>query len=154
MQALFAGRGIDIDQMVARLKHTAENLGLPFTTRTMTYNSRRAQELGKWAEARGRGERFHRLAFEAYFAQGRNLADITVLRALAVDCGMDPAEAEQVLAQGRYAADVDRDWQRAYQLGITAVPTFLANGRSLVGAQPYEAIAHLIVSAGGAAKSH
>ncbi|MBI5064136.1 MAG: DsbA family protein, partial [Desulfatitalea sp.] len=67
---LFAGRGVDIPAVLARLKSTAAGLGLPFTERSMTYNSRRAQELGKWAEESGQGEAFHRRAFEAYFAHG------------------------------------------------------------------------------------
>lgn len=54
----------------ADLKATAAKLGLPFGDRTATCNSRRAQELGKWAEAENRGEPFHRLAFEAYFVKG------------------------------------------------------------------------------------
>ena len=135
--------------MVERLKQTADNLGLPFTRRNMTYNSRRAQELGKWAESQGRGDRFHQLAFEAYFAHGKNIAQLEVLKAMAAEADLDPTAAEMVLAERRYKADVDRDWQRAYEVGITAVPTFQMNGSYLVGAQPYEAIRDLIVNAAG-----
>jgi predicted DsbA family dithiol-disulfide isomerase len=134
----------DIPQVVGRLKKTADSLGLPFASRNMTYNSRRAQELGKWADAEGRGERFHQLAFDAYFAHGKNIARMAVLKALASTAGLDGDAAERVLAEGRYKADVDRDWQRAYEVGITAVPTFQMNDTFLVGAQPYEAIRDLV----------
>jgi hypothetical protein len=40
---------------------------------------------------------------------------------------------------------VDRDWEQAYQAGIKAVPTFVINGRTLVGAQPYAALKNLIL---------
>ena len=43
---LFYGR-IDIDSVLARLEGIAAELELPFGKRTMTYNSRKAQELGK-----------------------------------------------------------------------------------------------------------
>jgi len=130
--------------MIDRLKRTADGLGLPFGTRTMTYNSRRAQELGKWAEAQGSGEAFHKSVFQAYFAQGRNIARMEVLKDLAAGVGLKPEQAEQVLVEGRYAGAVDRDWERSRRMGITAVPTFVYDGRGLVGAQTYEALKALV----------
>lgn len=150
LDELFAGRGVDIPAVLARLKSTADDLGLPFTARSMTYNSRRAQELGKWAEAEGRGETFHRLVFDAYFAHGRNIGHLDVLLELAAAAGLDPLEAQRILDQKRYKAAVDQDWQRSRELGITAVPTFQVQGRRLVGAHPYEAIRDLALAAGAA----
>jgi predicted DsbA family dithiol-disulfide isomerase len=152
LEELFAGRGVDIPAVLARLKSTAAGLGLPFTERNMTYNSRRAQELGKWAEASGLGEAFHRLVFEAYFAHGRNIARLDVLMDLAASAGLDPQAARTVLDQGRYKQAVDLDWQRSHALGITAVPTFQINGRRLVGAQSYEAIRDLAIAVGARPK--
>ena len=43
---------------------------------------------------------------------------------------------------------VDDDWQRSRNAGITGVPTFVCDGRALVGAQPFEAIEQLVVAAG------
>jgi predicted DsbA family dithiol-disulfide isomerase len=40
----------------------------------MTYNSRLAQELGKWVETRGKGDQYHDAVFQAYFVDGKNLA--------------------------------------------------------------------------------
>jgi predicted DsbA family dithiol-disulfide isomerase len=144
LEDLFAGRGLDIARMLAQLKATADSLGLPFGTRTMTYNSRKAQELGKWAEAQGYGEAFHISVFHAYFAQGSNIAEPAVLKDLAALIGLDPGQAEQVLSKGLFAAAVDRDWERSRQMGISAVPTFVCDGRGLVGAQPYEALRELV----------
>ena len=50
----------------------------------------------------------------------------------------------------RFKAAIDADWQRAAALRITAVPTFVANGRGVVGAQPYEVLERLSVIAGAA----
>jgi predicted DsbA family dithiol-disulfide isomerase len=144
LEDLFFGRGLDIPQMIAHLKRTADSLGLPFGTRTMTYNSRRAQELGKWAETQGYGEAFHKSVFQAYFAQGRNIAQPQVLKDLAALVGLDSGQAEQVLSEGRFAEAVDQDWEKSRLAGITAVPTFVCDGRSLVGAQPYEALRDLV----------
>jgi predicted DsbA family dithiol-disulfide isomerase len=147
LEDLFAGRGLDIPRMLAHLQRTADDLDLPFGPRTMTYNSRRAQELSKWAEDQGHGQAFHQSVFQAYFAHGRNIAQTTVLRDLAASAGLDPEQAEQVLAQGRYADAVDRDWEHSRRMGITAVPTFVCKGRGLVGAQSYEALTELVKGA-------
>jgi len=144
LEELFAGRNIDIPAVKARLKQAADELNLPLTDRTMTYNSRRATELGKWAEALGRGDEFHDAAFRAYFAQGLNIAHMAVLKELCQDLGLDPAEAERVLTEGIYKKAVDDDWGYSRMLGVTAVPTFFAAGRSVVGAQPYEMLEKLV----------
>ena len=39
----------------------------------------------------------------------------------------EPREARQVLVTRRCKDAVDADWQRAMQLGVTGVPTFVAN---------------------------
>jgi predicted DsbA family dithiol-disulfide isomerase len=132
--------------MLAHLRQVAHQLGLPFGDRPMTFNSRRAQELGKWAEAAGRGEAFHRAAFHAYFADGLNIALPSVLTGIAADAGLDPDDAHTVIARGSFAEAVDRDWQRSRALGITAVPTFVKNNRKLVGAQTYQDLVRFIAA--------
>jgi predicted DsbA family dithiol-disulfide isomerase len=149
---LFAGRGVDIPQMLMHLKRTAHDLGLPFGERTTTFNSRRAQELGKWAQDQGRAEAFHKEMFRTYFSQGRNIADIRVLKAVASACGLDSDEAEAVLHQGRYQEAVDQDWQRSRQMGITAVPSFHMQGRVLVGAQTFAVLENWVIENSVASK--
>ncbi len=149
LEQLFAGTGKDIPALLAKLKKAAEAEGLAFGDRTHTYNSRRAQELGKWAEEQGQGEAFHRAMFRAYFAHGRNIADYAVLRAEAAALGLDPDEAQRVLAEGAYAAAVDADWDYSRRMDVRAVPTFVMNGRGLVGAVPYQDLLKLVQTAQG-----
>jgi len=130
--------------MLDRLREAAEELGLPVRERTRVYNSRRATELGKWAEAKGRGDAFHEAIFRGYFAEGLNISDVAVLRDVCLRLGLDPGDAERALAQGEYRRAVDDDWDYARRLGVTAVPTFLAAGRAVVGAQPYEVLERLV----------
>lgn len=127
-----------------RLKSVAQAEGLPFGERKMTFNSRRAQELGKWAEEQGKGEAFHQAMFRAYFVDGLNLSDPDVLKRAAESIGLDGARAREVVEQGAYAEAVDRDWAYSRKSLIQAIPSFRANGRTVVGAQPYEALAQLI----------
>ncbi len=85
---LFAGREADIPAMLARLEKVAAEVGLSLARRTRTYNSRRAQELGKWAESLGQGEPFHRAVYHAYFAEGRNIALTDELLRIAESAGL------------------------------------------------------------------
>ena len=106
----------------------------------MTFNSRRSQELGKWAEEQGRGERFHQAVFRAYFADGKNIGDSEVLAAIARSVGLSGRKAREVIESRDFQQAVDDDWNHSRRLGITAVPTFRLNTELLVGAQPTAAL--------------
>lgn len=153
LEELFAGRFIDVDAMMDRLKKTAADLGLPFGDRKKTFNSRLAQELGLWAEAEGKGDLFHLLAFEAYFVHGRNLAARDVLLDLAAQAGLSQEEAGAVLDQRRFREAVDRDWDRSRERRISGVPAFLMGSEILVGAQPYKVLAAMAERNGAVRKT-
>jgi predicted DsbA family dithiol-disulfide isomerase len=144
LQDLFAGRNINIPQMLDHMKQVARELGLPFGDREMTYNSRLAQELGKWAEQKRKGDAFHDAVFKAYFADGLNIAHVNILSDIAKSVGLDAGEAHDMMAGRIFKEAVDNDWARAYESGVTAVPTFLMNGQTLVGAQQYNALANFL----------
>ena len=127
-------------RMMGRLRGIALSLGLPWGDRTRTYNTRRAQELGAWAEERGRGAEFRRGVFLAYFAEGRNIARTGELTRLAGEAGLDPVEAGRVLREGRSGPVVDEAWGRARRLGVSAVPTHAYRGRLEAGYLPREAL--------------
>jgi len=134
--------------MLTRLKEVARTEGLAFGDRKMTYNSRLAQELGKWAEAEGRGQEFHEAVFAAYFADGQNIALPAVLAAAARSAGLPADEALEVVKTRRFKEAVDRDWLRSRQIGVTAVPTFMIDETRLVGAQPYKVLEKFVAEAG------
>ncbi|RMG87206.1 MAG: DsbA family oxidoreductase [Candidatus Dadabacteria bacterium] len=122
LDALFGGR-VDVGAMMARVRSVAEALGLPLGDRTHTFNTRRVQELGLWAEEQGRGDAFRAEAFRAYFAAGRNLADPAVLRDIAGAAGLDPGAADEVVRSGRYAGAREAAWAEARTRAVRAVPT-------------------------------
>ncbi len=130
---------------MARLKKAARDLGLPLGERKKTYNSRLAQELGKWAETKGRGDEFHDAVFRAYFVDGRNIAKSDILVTLAGAAGLSEKDAGEILQSRAFREAVDSDWALCERLGISAVPTFLLDHQSLVGAQPYEALEQLLL---------
>jgi len=142
---LFAGRGVDIEKKLLQLKKVADELGLPWGERKKTYNSRRAQELAKWAESKGKGDEWHDAVFRAYFVEGKNIAKIEELAGLTKSVGLSPDEARIGLQSRSFREAVDADWVRSYQMGITAVPTFVIGRETVVGAQPYAVLEHFLI---------
>ena len=144
LEELFQGRGYDIEEMKQRMSGLMAEENLPYGNRSYTYNSRFAQELAKWGESFPEGEALNLKLFEAYFSEGRNLAEPVVLLEVAEAAGLDRDAAEEMIRKRSFRDAVDADWKRAHELGVTGVPTFVSGNRGLVGAQPYEALVQLI----------
>jgi predicted DsbA family dithiol-disulfide isomerase len=145
---LYAGRNVDPEAMYARMKRLMDAEGLPYGRRTHTYNSRLAQELGKWADTQPSGGAIHDALYRAYFVDARNIGDPEVLVEVAHSAGLSPQQARAVLDERRFKAAVDADWAKSHAYGITGVPTFVADRYGVVGAQPYEVLAQLLDKAG------
>ena len=144
LEELFRGRGYDIKSMKQHMSALMTEENLAYGNRSHTYNSRLAQELAKWGESFPEGEALNLKLFEAYFAEGRNLAEPDVLLDVAEVAGLPLEAAEEVIRQRSFRDAVDTDWKRAHELGVTGVPTFVSGNRGLVGAQTYEAMVQLI----------
>ncbi len=144
LEELFQGRGYDIEEMKQRMSGLMAEENLPYGNRSHTYNSRFAQELAKWGESFPEGEAMNLKLFEAYFAEGRNLAEPVVLLEVAEAAGLDRDAAEEMIRKRSFRDAVDADWKRAHELGVTGVPSFVSGNRGLVGAQPYETLEQLI----------
>lgn len=132
-------------------RQLAEQAGLPYAPHPdRVPNSRRALELSEWARARSPQdhERLHARIMDAYWTEGRDIGDTTVLADLVADVGLDPAEAMEALASGAHAAAVDASTRMAQRAGISAVPAFVLDGRLLVsGAVPHEVLAKAVEQA-------
>ena len=153
LEELFAGRDVDLEAMYTRMKGLMDDEGLPYGRRTHTYNSRLAQELGKWADTSDKGDAFHDAMYRAYFVDARNIGDAEALLEVAEAVGLATDEARQVLETRSFEAAVDADWAKSRDLGVTGVPTFVAGGHGVVGAQPYEALEQLLRQAGTTPKA-
>jgi predicted DsbA family dithiol-disulfide isomerase len=147
LEDLFRGRNVDRKTMNAQMKARMDAEGLPYGERTMTYNSRLAQELGKWADTQPGGEAFHDAMFRAYFVEARDISRPEVLLEIAERVGLPRADASDVLEKRTFKDAVDRDWALSRRYGITGVPTFVAGDRGVVGAQPYEVLEQLVKEA-------
>ena len=70
----------------------------------------------------------------------------------AVELGLDRAAFTRCVDERRFASAVEADVAQARGLGVRSTPTFLINGRPLVGAHPVEAFRSAIDDALAAAR--
>ena len=130
--------------MNVQMKARMDAEGLPYGERTMTYNSRLAQEVGKWADTQPGGEAIHDAMFRAYFVEARNIGDPDVILDIVKQVGLPVDDAREVIEKRTFKDAVDEDWALSRQLGVTGVPTFVAGRYGVVGAQPYETLERLV----------
>jgi len=60
------------------------------------------------------------------------------LKAFAADLTLDTAAFNTCLENGTHSALVAGETESARQLGVRSTPTFVLNGRPVIGAQPFE----------------
>lgn len=101
--------------------------------------ARPAHEAARCAGAAGHYWAYHDRLFEA---QPQFEPDALVR--YAVELGIDREWFAQCLHDRRFAQAVDEDLAQARALGITRTPTFLINGRILVGNHPPETFRSVI----------
>ncbi len=140
--------GLSLEQAEERIEQISRmgrNEGIDFRYATTRYtNTFDALRLTKFAQEKGHDEIVQKL-FEAYFTENLELSDFEVLREIALDCGLDEDEVDEVLESDRYAEDVRADERQAAWLEIHAVPYFVIGGKySLFGAQPKEILEEAI----------
>ena len=148
LEELFASRNVDMEAMYTRMKGLMDEEGLPYGKRSHTYNSRLAQELGKWADTQPGGEAIHDALYRAYFVDAVNVGDVDALLTIAGYVGLDVYAAREVLQSRSFSDAVDADWDLSRRYGVTGVPTFVAAQKAVVGAQPYEVLENFLQEAG------
>ncbi len=144
LSAMFGGRDEDRNARHEQMKARMAAEGLPYGDRAMTYNSRLAQELGKWADTQPGGEALHDAFFRAYFVEARDISSLEVMLDVVKSVGLPVEAAREVIEKRTFKDAVDADWKLSREYGITGVPTFVVGRYGVVGAQPYEALVDLV----------
>ena len=142
LEELFPGR--NLNPMKENMKRLMREAGLEYGERSHTFNSRLAQELGKWADTQNEKSEIHDLIYRAYFVEGKNISDMNELLKIAETAGFDRTSAKEILEKRSFKLIVDEDWKKSRELSITGVPTFQNEQHLLVGCQPYEILEHFV----------
>ena len=143
--------GLSLDAAKERIEQISlmgRREGIDFRYATTRYtNTFDALRLTKFAQEKGHDEIITKL-FDAYFTKNLELSDFAVLKKIAVECGLDGNEVDEVLNSERYAEEVRNDELQAAQLGIHGVPYFVVGGKyGLSGAQPVDILKQAITEA-------
>ena len=123
----------------------AERLGVTMKLPPLQPRSRLAHEAAKWAGTVNRFNDYNEAIFRAFFERGENIGDAEVLVKLAEDLRLDAEGLRRSLAQRDFEELVLADEREAEELGVRAVPAFIANRRAaLSGVQSVMALQALI----------
>ena len=125
------------NQLSEPLRSQADEAGLVMRPPTRTPNTMYSLEATEYAQQHGKFLEFHRAAYRAFWEDGKDLGDLTVLGAVAESVGLDSAELRSDLESNRYTATVMGQYQEALQHGISGIPTFLIGNLLFTGAHPY-----------------
>ncbi|HEY6698831.1 MAG TPA: DsbA family oxidoreductase [Acidimicrobiales bacterium] len=143
-----------LDRLHDRLALVGADVGVDFRwSGQRRVNTFDAHRLGVWAEgAGGAGARaaLEQRLFRAYFTDSADVSDHAVLTRLAAEVGLDPggAGARAALATGAGADQVRAEEAQATDLGISAVPTFVIEGRwAIPGAQDVDTFSKILDTA-------
>ena len=112
--------------------------GVPyqFDKITRTPNTLNAHRLIRWALQAEKQLAVIEALFVAYWRDGRDVGDHATLCAIATECGMDGREIGILLKQDTDKLAVLNEAQKAIEMGVSGVPTFiLANRFGIAGAQ-------------------
>ena len=139
-QYLAKVKGYPIEQaakMNERFSQSGKALGLEYNfDKVVVANSYRAQNLIHFANIQGLQNEMEERLFKAYFTDGLNIDDLSVLVLLATETGLNIDGMEQAMENKTYENEVQKDIAEASQLGIHSVPFFVFNRKFAVnGAQ-------------------
>ena len=114
-----------------RVKAVGASLDIPFAFDKIACqpNTRAAHSLIALAEPGPQQEAVVQTLFDAYFIEGQDLTQTSVLVALAQRAGLDPAQAQQALGDEEVIAQISEADQQARAMGVQGVPFFIFNGR-------------------------
>jgi predicted DsbA family dithiol-disulfide isomerase len=134
------------EQIIAQVSSVAAEEGLDFhMDRALRANTLLAHRLLWLAEATGDQYALKERLLKAYFVDGLNVGDPDVLARCAGDVGMDADKVRAFLQSDDGTEEVRRQLEFAAEAEITAVPTFVIDGKwAIPGAQDPETFVNVI----------
>jgi predicted DsbA family dithiol-disulfide isomerase len=127
--------------MRENIRARGEGLGFTFNMdkRARIYNTFDAHRLLHWAEGTGLQTALKKALFTAYFTDGKDPSQHSVLVEAATSVGLSGDEAQAVLASDEFVEAVREQEQFYLNAGIRSVPAVVINDRHLIsGGHPPE----------------
>lgn len=133
-------------EIIAHVTAVAADAGIEFRMdRALRANTLLAHRLLWLAEATDNQVALKERLLQAYFIDGLDIGDPEVLATCAADVGLDNDRVLAFLESGDGLAEVRNELRAAAEMEITAVPTFVFDGKWMVpGAQESDTFAQVM----------
>lgn len=127
-------------QVNAQVTDMAKEVGLSYDfDKAVVANSFDAHRAIQLAKRNKLGDRMEEALFKAYFTDGKDISDKTVLIDLGVSIGLKKEELEVALFTNQFSDEVEQDIRLAQQIGVRGVPFFVIDRKyAISGAQSPE----------------
>ena len=142
------GLGLEqVKQLHENVTNTARTVGLEYNfDKTQISNSFKAHQLIQLAKSKNLGDEAEEVLFYAYFTEGKNLSNTSVLVELGQKIGLNSSEIISALEDKRFEKNVIKDIEEAQQIGVKGVPFFVFDGKyAISGAQPIDTFLNTLV---------
>jgi protein-disulfide isomerase len=129
------------------LERYIENGTLRLEWRDFPYlgnESRRAAVAARAAQEQGKFWDYHDVLFDNQRSPNSGAFSNENLVGFAREVGLDIGRFEAAITSGEYEAVVEKDFREGQDAGISSTPSFIINGRVLVGPQPLETFEQVI----------
>ena len=128
-----------------RSEGAGEGIQFAFDKIAKTPNTLNSHRLVRWASGAGLQDEVVERLFKAYFIEGRDVGDPSVLSAVAAEAGMDGHLVAKLLAGDADLEPVEREAGMANEMGISGVPTFIFDSKFMIsGAREPELLVRII----------
>ena len=101
--------------------------------------AQKAAEAAECADEQSKFWEMHNKIFE-----NQNAIEVTNLKQYAKDLGLNTGTFDSCLDTGKYAAEVQKDFNDGSSYGVSGTPSFFINGIQVVGAQPASVFEQII----------
>ncbi len=137
-------KGMNAEQvsgMLSNVSSSAKQVGLDYHfDKSVMVNSLKAHQMIQYAKTQNKGNEAEERLFYAFFTEGKNIADISILVQLGKEIGLDETALKTVFTDNKYTQLVHQDIDEAKNIGVTGVPFFVFDRKYAVsGAQPAQA---------------
>lgn len=138
--------GVEPKRMFDRVEHEARLSGIPldFEKVTRFCSTIGGHTLLRHAVDKGTQVALKKALLDAYFLEGRDIADASVLAAIASEHGFDVDEATSLLSDEAEARATRDEAQAIVQQGVTGVPFFILGRIAFGGAQGVDTMKQVI----------
>lgn len=104
-------------------------------------DAQKAAEAAESARELGGDEAYWAMHDKMFYSRDLSIAS---LKQYARDIGLNGEAFDKLLDSGKYSSEVNKDFRDGQRNGVSGTPTFFINGKTLVGAQPFEAFEQII----------